>query len=91
MQNMDLLIMKNIFDPSYTMFIKLYLPLLAIIGFLGNLMVCIIFCSTAIYQSLMNSLIVNLAIADMLQCVNLLFMITAVSNLTWFTTNALST
>ena len=81
--------MKNIFGPSYTMFLKIYLPLLAIFGFFGNLMVCIIFCSTTIHQSSMNSLIVNLAIADMLQCVNLLFMVTGVNDLTWFTNNAL--
>ena len=64
---MDLITVKNIFGPSHTMFVKIYLPLLSIFGFFGNLIVCIIFCSTTIHQTLMNSLIVSLAIADMLQ------------------------
>ena len=81
--------MKNIFGPSYTMFVKIYLPLLAIFGFFGNLMVCIIFGSTPVHKSLMNPWIVHLAIADMLQCVNCLFMITAISDITLFTNNTL--
>ena len=85
---MDLSTMKNIYGPSYTMFLKNYLPLLAMFGFFGNLLVCIIFCGTAIHESSMNPLIVNLAIADMLQCLNLLFMVTAVNELTWFRTSA---
>ena len=81
--------MKNMFGSSYTMFLKVYLPLIAIFGFFGNLVVCIIFCGTTIHQSSMNPLIVNLAIADMLQCLNLLFMITAINELPWFTNTAL--
>ena len=77
--------MKNLFSSSHTMFVKVYLPLLTIFGFFGNLSVCIIFGSSPIHQSSMNSLILNLAIADMLQIVNLLFIITAINDLTWFT------
>ena len=89
MLNIDLLTMENIFDPHHTMFLKIYVPLLAVLGFFGNFMVCIIFCSNAVHQSSMNTWIVNLAIADLVRCVNLLFMITAINGITWFKTNAL--
>ena len=87
MPNMDLFTTENIFDPSYTMFHKIYFPFLAIVFF--NLMVYIILCSNAINQSSMNTWIANLAIADLVQCVNLLSMITAINRITWFKTNAL--
>ena len=58
--------MKNKFGPGHTVFLKIYFPLLAIFGFFGNLMVCVIFGSTPTHQSSMNSLIVNRAVADML-------------------------
>ena len=80
---------KNVFSSWQTMFIKIYLPLLAVFGFSGNLMVSVVYSSHKIHQTSMNTLIVNLTIADMLQCINLLFTITAINDITWFNVNTL--
>ena len=66
------------------MFLTLYYSLLAMSGVAGNLIVCITFSSRKIHQTTTNPLIVNLAVADMLQCFNLIFVITAANDITWF-------
>ena len=80
---MDLLAINNTFSPWHEMFISILLSFLAIFGFLGNLTVCIVFGrGKDLSQSSVNILIFNPAKADMLQYINLVFMITAISRVT---------
>ena len=81
--------MKNILTPWQKILLTLYFCLLIIFGVGGNLIVCITFSSRRIHQTTTNPLIVNLAVADMLQCFNLIFMISAVNDITWFKIDAL--
>ena len=78
------LVMENAFSDWEIILTSIVLSLLAIFGFLGNLTVCITFIRSKKLQTSANILIVNLAITDTLQCLNTVFMITAVNNVTWF-------
>ena len=80
--------MKNILTPWQKILLTLYFCLLIIFGVGGNLIVCITFSSRRIHQTTTNPLIVNLAVADMLQCFNLVFIITALNDITWFKIDA---
>ena len=86
---MDSLVNANIFSPWQKVLISILLSLLTIIGFLGNLTVSIVFSRNEyLSQTSLSNLIFNLAIADMLQCINLVFMIASISGVTWYEVNA---
>ena len=85
---MDSLAIHDILSPWQEKLVGVVLSILAIIGFLGNLMITIIFGNIKLAKTSTNILICNLAIADMLQCVNLLFMIAAVNDITWYKIDA---
>ena len=80
---------ENTFNPWQKTLIIIVLSLLTIFGFLGNLAVCITFNRSKRLQTSAGSFIVNLAIADTLQCINMVFMITAASDVAWFRFNGL--
>ena len=82
--------MINIFNYWQKTFIGIFLSVLAIVGFVGNLIVCLTFSRSQHLQQISgNSLIANLAAADMLQCINMVFMITASNDIIWYKSNAL--
>ena len=80
--------MTNIFNPWQKTLIGILLSFLAIFGFFGNLIVCLTFSRSQHLQQISgNSLIANLAVADMLQCINMVFIITASNDITWYKSN----
>ena len=86
---MAVLAVADIFNPQQRMAMSTVVSLLALFGFIGNITVCITFCRSKHLQSSANIFIVNLAITDTLQCLNMIFMITAVNDVRWFTINGL--
>ena len=86
---MDSLAINNMLSLWQRKLFGVVLSLTAIFGFLGNMMVIIIFGrNIKLAQTSTNILIFNLALADMLQCLNLLFMIVAVNDVTWYKIDA---
>ena len=80
----------HMFNPWQRILISIILSIMITVGFFGNLMICITFCRGSILQkSSVNCLIVNLAIVDILQCVNLSFMLAAANNISWFRNDSL--
>ena len=79
--------MSNVFDSWQKIFITIFLSFLAIFGFLGNVIVWITFSTSKITNRSMSALIVNLSVADMLQCLNLVFIITATNDIAWYKTH----
>ena len=86
---MAVLAVADLFNPSQRMVINIVISLLAIFGFIGNLTVCITFSRSKNLQSSANIFIVNLAVTDTLQCLNMIFMVTAVNDVRWFMVSGL--
>ena len=61
--------------------------ILAIFGFLGNVILCITFSCRKITHKSINTLVVNLSVADTLQCINIVFIITDINDITWYKTD----
>ena len=81
---MALPFVENDFSSWQRWLIGVVLSLLAIFGFFGNMTVCITFSRRKNLQTSTNILIVNLAIADILQSLNMTFMISSASLVKWF-------
>ena len=60
-----------------------YLSLVITVGVVGNILVCIIFGLAKELHTSINMLIVNLAIADILQSLNMIFMIVSINYGKW--------
>ena len=81
-------VINNTFSLWQRLLIGILLSFLAIIGFMGNLTASIVFGrNNHLSQTSISYFILNLAMADMLQCINLLFMIAAISGITWYEAN----
>ena len=59
------------------------LIMLSLIGIIGNLMTCLIFIQNKALRTRTNYLVVNLAVADVLQSLNMIFMITTLLSGEW--------
>ena len=81
-------IIENVFSFWQRVIIRIFVSHLAISGFLGKLTVYIVFGrGKDLSQSSVNILIFNLAIADMLQCINLVLVIAAIYGITSYEAN----
>ena len=86
---MTLLNVTDIFNPWQRMLITIVISFLSIAGFFGNLIVCITFSKSKSLKTSAYTLILNLAVTDTLQCLNMIFMVTAASDVKWFRINGL--
>lgn len=64
-------------------FVSIYLSIVITVGVVGNAIVCVIFGLSKELHTSINMLIVNLAIADILQSLNMIFMVISINNGTW--------
>ena len=80
---------EEIFSPWKRILITIVLSFLAIFGVLRNLAVCLTFNRSKHLRTSASILIVNLAVADTLESLNMAFMIAAINNDKWFRINGL--
>ena len=63
--------------------VSCFLTIVIAVGVIGNIMVCVVFGLTKELHTSINMLIVNLAVADILQSLNMTFMIISVNHGKW--------
>ena len=80
--------MSNASDSWQKLFMTVFLSFLALFGLLENVIMGITFSTSKITNRSISVLIVNLSEADTLQCINFIFVITAISDIFWYETDA---
>ena len=79
--------MSNASNSWQKLFMTVFLSFLVIFGFWGNVIVWITFRICKITNGSVSALIVNLSVADTLQCINFIFVITAINDIVSYETD----